>query len=73
MKATDIRRLLKVVELYEEIERLLGITQKSVHDSPPEYYPTTEHRTDRLIEAMRKDANFTKEWIKHKIQIFEEL
>ncbi len=77
MKQSDLKRLKKVVELYEKIEKVLDTTYDSLENSTTEYieFGGLGHErvsTSRLVKDMFTDAINNRKWVQSKIVMIEE-
>lgn len=77
MKQSDLKRLKKVVELYEKIEKVLDTTYDSLENSTTEYieFGGLGHErvsTTVLVCDMLKDAIASRKWVQSKTEMIEE-
>lgn len=73
MKQTDIKRLEKVVELYEKIEAVLEKACDSIEMQPTEYFYRGEQTTYHLVKEMYHIAIRERKYIEGKANAFKEL
>lgn len=74
MKQTDIKRLEKVVVLYQKIEDILDKTTDSIEKQPTEYFRSSiggECSTYRMVADWLTDAARTRKFIEGKIRAFK--
>ena len=76
MKKTDIARLKRAVNYYDQVIRNLNAAYDSIDMAPTEYirlHSGIDVTTLNIVSQVLKGAISERNWLKAKIQLFEEL